>query len=116
MSPKTGSSKNISKEILEVLNSSLKSSNGQAIGCDGTNVITGTKNGVIVALERALSRPLQWIVCQLHGNELPLRYLMQKLDGKTSGPTGFTEEIGKALKDCETCSKYSLYAYHSRIY
>ena len=26
---------------------------------------------------------------------------MQKLDGKTSGPTGFTGEIGKALKNCE---------------
>ena len=101
MSPKTGSSKNISEEILEVLNSILKSSNVRAIGCDGTNVNTGTKNGVIVALERALSRRLQWIVCQLHGNELPLRHLMQKLDGKTSGPTGFTEEIGKALKDFE---------------
>ena len=101
MSPTTGSSKNVSEKILQVLNSSLKSSNGQAIGCDGTNVIAGTENGVIIALERALSRPLQWIVCKLHGNELPLRYLMQKLDGKISGSTGFTGEIGKALKGCE---------------
>ena len=68
LSPKTGSSKNISEEIFEVLNSSLKSSNLRAIGRDETNVNTGTKNRVIVALARALSRPLQWIVCQLHGN------------------------------------------------
>ena len=26
---------------------------------------------------------------------------MQKLDGKTNGPAGFTGKIGKALKDCE---------------
>ena len=100
MSPKTGSSENISEENLEVLNYSLKSSNVRAIGCGGTNVNTGTINGVIVTLERALSRSLQWIVCQLQENELPLRHLMQKLDGKASGPAGFTGEIGKALKDC----------------
>ena len=101
MSPTTGSSKNVSEEIVEVLNSSLISSNVQAIGCDRTNVNTGTKNGVVVALERALRRPLLWIVCQPRGNELPLWYLMQKRDNKTSGPTGFTGEIGKALKDFE---------------
>ena len=101
MSPKTGSSKNISEEILKVLSSSLKTSNVRAVGCDKTNANTRTKNGVIVALERALSRPLQRIVCQLHGNELLLRHLMRKLDGKTSGATGFTAEIGKALKHCK---------------
>ena len=44
---------------------------------------------------------MQWIVCQLHANELPLRHLMQKLDGKTNEPAGFTGKIRKAFKDCE---------------
>ena len=101
VSPKTGSSKHISAEILELLTSDSNSSYLRAIGCDGTNVNNGTTNGVIVGLERALKSPLQWIVCQLQANELPLRHLMQKLNGKTNGPAGFTGKIGKALKDCE---------------
>ena len=58
-------------------------------------------NGIIVGLERALKSSLQWIVCQLYANELPLHHLMQKLDGKTNGPAGFTGKIRKVLKDCE---------------
>lgn len=45
-------------------------------------------------------RPLQWIICQLHGNELPLRHLIEELDGETDGPEAFSGEIGKSLKDC----------------
>ena len=101
VSPKTGSAKHISEEILELLTSNSNSSYLRAIGCDGTNVNTGTTNGVIVGLARALKSPLQWIVCQLHANELPLRHLIQKLYDKTNGPAGFTGKIGKALKDCE---------------
>ena len=48
-----------------------------------------------------LSRPLQWLVCLLHANELPLRHLFQTLDGATSGPVGFTGKLGKALTNCE---------------
>ena len=59
VSPKTGSSKHISDEILELLTSDSNSSYLQAIECDGTNVNTGTTNGVIVGLERALKNPLQ---------------------------------------------------------
>ena len=59
VSPKTGSSKHISEEILELLTSDLNSSYLRAIGCDGTNVNNGTRNGVIVGLERALKSPLQ---------------------------------------------------------
>lgn len=36
-------------------------------------------------------------MCQLHANELPLRHLLHKLDGKTSDPTTFTGPIGKQL-------------------
>ena len=43
VSPKTASSKHISEEILELLTSDLNSSYLRVIGCDGTNVNTGTK-------------------------------------------------------------------------
>nr|CAI5836871.1 unnamed protein product [Callosobruchus analis] len=49
------------------------------IGCYGTVVNTGRKNGVIVQLERKLGRPLQWLICMLHANELPLRHLLHFL-------------------------------------
>lgn len=71
------------------------------VGCDGTVVNTGSKGGVIRCLERKLRKPLQWCICQLHANELPLRHLFEHLDGTTTGPQSFTGPIGKALKDCE---------------
>ena len=77
----------------------------QAIGCDGTAVNTGTKGGIIRLLETKLGRPLHWFICQLHANELPLRHLIKTLDGKTTGPRGYTGEIGKQLEECE---KYSV--------
>lgn len=71
------------------------------IGCDGTITNTGRKGGVIRLLEVELKRPLQWFVCQLHGNELPLRHLLEHIDGTTAGPHAFSGPIGKALMKCE---------------
>lgn len=68
-----------------------------SIGCDGTNTNVGWRAGVIRKFEEKLGKPLQWIVCQLHSNELPLRHLLIHLDGKTSGPRQFTGPIGTAL-------------------
>ncbi|KAL4708145.1 hypothetical protein ACJJTC_009924 [Scirpophaga incertulas] len=70
------------------------------VGCDGTAVNTGHKNGVIVLLEKHLKRPLQWFVCLLHANELPLRHLFFSLDGTTTGPNSFSGDIGKQLAKC----------------
>ena len=71
-----------------------------SIGCDGTNANVGWKSAVIRRLEEKLRRPLPWIVCQLHGNELPLCHLLIQLDGKTSGARQYTGTDGKLL--CET--------------
>ena len=72
-----------------------------AVGCDGTAVNTGRNKGIISRLEHFLQRPLQWVICLLHANELPLRHLVIKLDGATKSPTGFTGVIGKQLDKCE---------------
>ena len=53
-------------------------------------------------IEEKVSKPLHWFVCQLHANELPLRHLITRLDGKTTGPRGFVGTIGKQLEKCET--------------
>ena len=72
-----------------------------AIGCDGTNVNTGAHRGVTHLLEKYLGRPLQWFMCLLHANELPLKHLFIKLDGVTSGPKLFSGPIGSLLQTYE---------------
>ena len=76
-----------------------------AVGADSTAVNTGPRGGSIHLLECRLDRPVQWIVCCLHLNELPLRHLCKKLIGPTEGPTQWKGPIGKALITCETLSK-----------
>jgi hypothetical protein len=76
----------------------------RAVGADSTAVNTGPRGGAIHLLECRLGRPLQWIVCYLHLNELPLRHLCKELIGPTEGPTQWKGPIGKALTNCETLS------------
>lgn len=40
-------------------------------------------------------------MCALHSNELPLRHLLEALDGVTAGPRAFSGTIGKSLVNCE---------------
>jgi hypothetical protein len=102
VSPTSGQSESIKCSIIDFLNEKdISTSELVAIGCDGTNINTGAKNGVIALIERDIGRPVQWLICQLHANELPLRHLLQNLDGPTSGPQGFTGPIGKHIKSSE---------------
>lgn len=73
----------------------------QVVGCDSTNTNIGGRGGIIQYIEKALGRPLQWFVCLLHTNELPLRHLFQTLDGPTTGANTFSGPIGQAIKSCE---------------
>lgn len=71
------------------------------LGCDGPKVNTGEDGGVIRKIEIKWGRPVQWVICQLHMNELPLRALITKLDGGTKGPNTYSGPIGKRLTGCE---------------
>ncbi|ESN96201.1 hypothetical protein HELRODRAFT_163242 [Helobdella robusta] len=105
VSPMSGSAKNITLSIKTFLKDADSNINElKAIGCDGTVINTGLTNGVIRQLELFIGRPLQWHICLLHTNELPLRLLIQFLDGKTSNPRCFSGEIGKMLENCEKLS------------
>jgi hypothetical protein len=79
----------------------INENNIMAVGCDGTVVNTGKNAGAIRLLEERLDRPLQWFVCMLHANELPLRHLFEKLDGATTGPKSFSGQLGILLNNCE---------------
>ena len=67
------------------------------IGGDSTATMTGRKGGSYTHLERMLGHKCHWSICMLHINELPLRHLIEKLDGATSSRDGFTGTIGKLL-------------------
>ena len=59
--------------------------------------MTGNHNGCISSLEELLNKPLQWVVCLIHTNELPLRHVFTMLDGGTRRPDSFSGPIGKSL-------------------
>lgn len=99
--PLTGSAQDICNELFTLLTEKGGVDNLELIACDGTVVNTGYKNGVIRRFEKMVNRPLQWIVCLLHFNELPFRALFIHIDGVTEGPNSFTGPIGKQLKNCE---------------
>ena len=67
------------------------------VSCDGTAVMTGKSKGFIVSLETLIGRALQWAICLLHFNELPLRHVFQNLGGVTSGPDSFSGPFGRQL-------------------
>jgi len=97
----SGSSKDTAESLVASLKErNAKTENIKVVGCDGTNVNTGHIAGVIRRLEETFQHPLQWLVCLLHANELPLRHLFQALDGVTTGPRGFSGAIGKRLVTC----------------
>ncbi|GBL91729.1 hypothetical protein AVEN_71369-1 [Araneus ventricosus] len=67
------------------------------VGYDGTSVNTGVKGVIIRNMELILNRPLQWFVCQLHANELPLRHLFAHVDKTTTEPRSLTGENKKIV-------------------
>ena len=50
-------------------------------------------------MKENFKRPLHWNICQVHGNKLSLKHLLIQLDGKTSGPTQFTDPASKLLNE-----------------
>lgn len=103
VTPISGQSSDIANSIYEFLLKEHPQSVGNinVIGCDGTAVNTGWKGGIIRRLEEKFNHPLQWVICLLHLNELPLRNMFQFLDGTTSGPNSYKGCIGKQLLECE---------------
>ncbi|CAH0562965.1 unnamed protein product [Brassicogethes aeneus] len=101
VNPQSGKALDISNAIWEYMSEKeISLSDLRCLGCDGCPTNTGKNGGIIRKLQEKLKRPLQWVICQLHSNELPLRHLLETLDGKTSGPHGFVGPIGKSLADC----------------
>lgn len=100
--PVSGCAKDICESMLNTLKEmGVGTENLRVLGSDGTVVNTGHLSGVIRVMEVYLKRPVQWCICLLHANELPLRHLLQDLDGHTTGPYSYSGPIGLAIQNCE---------------
>ena len=67
------------------------------VGTDGNASMTGKYNGCISGLEELLNKPLYWIVCLLHTNELPLRLVFGVFDGFINSRVTFPGPIRKKM-------------------
>ena len=54
---------------------------------DNTPAITGFKGGQVYLQQEMLGRKLHLIGCSLHFNELPIRNMVEHLDGGTTSGT-----------------------------
>ena len=94
VTPESSTAKDISSAMYENMGSQMDAI--KVIGSDGTNTNVGSKGGVITLLESKLGRNLQWSICLLHFNELPLRKLFQEFGRQDNRPEGFYWRSGKA--------------------
>ena len=94
-----GDGNSLGKHLVDVVREFDSEDTIECVVCDGTAVMTGCYNGTLASAERELGKELQWCVCQLHGNECPMRHVFEYLDGGhgSSGPKSVHGPMGKAL-------------------
>jgi hypothetical protein len=96
--PESSRATDVANEIMSVVKETESTDTLQAIVCDGTNNNTGKNNGILRKIEKQLGRPLQWLVCELHTNELPFRKYFSDVDGgQMTGPATSSGVIAKAI-------------------
>ena len=88
-SPVNGKGKTIASNLFDIIKNTALQEKLLVVGSDGTAVMTGAHKGCIRTLEELLKRPLQWVICLLHCNELPIRHVFMFLDGTTKSPDSF---------------------------
>lgn len=98
LTPDNGTARCISEEIITFLIDYESKDSLKALLCDAAPVNTGQMGGVIKTIEVYIEKPVQWLICLLHANELPFRHVFMKIDGKPSGPTTFRGTIGQEIQ------------------
>ena len=74
-SPVNGKGKTIVSNLFNIIKDTALQEKMLVVGSDCTAVMTGAHKRCIRTLEEFLRRPLQWVICLLHCNELPLRHV-----------------------------------------
>ena len=103
--PEDGTGYKIATSVYSAIKDTALEQKLKIVGSDGTAVITGESKGFIASLKNLIGRPLQWIICLLHLNELPPRHACQNLDGVTSEPDTFSGARGRLHTRDQTSSK-----------
>ena len=98
VAPINGTAKVVSDCVCDVMDTMGATETVEVIGSDTTNTMSGTDGGAQHFIESRLSRNLFRVLCLLHTNDLPLRKLFIRLDGKTSGKDSSKEPIRRTLK------------------
>ena len=99
VTPTSCSGFNIAQSILRFLEKeSLRDQPVFVAGANGTNANVGSNNSSTHNLEMILRKPLHYSICQLHGNELPLKAVFYCYDGKTTVPKTFSCPLGYELQ------------------
>ena len=91
----------LGKDLVDIVREFNSQDTLECIVCDGTAVMTGCYNGMVASAERELGREVQWSICQLHGNECPMRHVFQELDEGfgTSGHKSFHGPLARQLQN-----------------
>ena len=122
-SPKDGKGRTIAKKLFDSFKDTVLERKLAIVGTNGTASITGKYNGFVRGLEELLNKLLQWIVCLLYTNKLPLQLVFGVLDGFLSGPDTFAAPLEKncmglcqvgLLLDSNIVSAFFVFTYSSR--
>ena len=70
VSPISGKARDVVTEIQAIISETESNETPVAIGCDGCVTNNGKYSGINRRLEVSIDRPLQWMICMLHLNEL----------------------------------------------
>ena len=97
LSPENVTGQTIAEEVFMSIKDTELGEKIKIVGNDVAASMTGNFNGFIQNLKELLNKPLQWVICLLHTNELPLRHIFIHLDGTTNSPATFKGPIGKKL-------------------
>lgn len=62
----------------------------------------GLRRGIVQAVEMKIGRPLHWIVCLFHLNEIPFKEIFMSLDGCTKSGKEYIGPISKKLNTAHT--------------
>ncbi|GBN05634.1 hypothetical protein AVEN_115887-1 [Araneus ventricosus] len=91
VTPASGTGSDIAKRILKYQEDNDVGINEMdSVGFKGTATNTGWKNCAICNIELKIQSLLQWFICFLHFNELPLKHLFENLEGFTTGSASFS--------------------------
>ena len=76
--------KKVAEGLYSILQQAGATETSDTLEGDSYNGNTGWRGGSNAHLERMLGHKCHWCVCASHTNELPLRHLIEKVDGKTN--------------------------------